>query len=126
MIDVATALPLVHFHDRDDVYHTCRTLLVSRAEDIPIFDRAFAAFFARLGATTRPKYAYPFSEYLENDWKFIEQAIKDENWDAFKTAFDKAIESANAWHEENDKPYIKWKLPSTPPQDLDLTPRKKS
>ena len=44
----------------------------------------------------------------------------------FKIAFDKAIDSANAWHEEKDKAFIRWKLPEMPPPDLDLTPRKKS
>jgi hypothetical protein len=30
---------------RDDVYHTCRTLLVHRQDQIALFDRAFAAFW---------------------------------------------------------------------------------
>ena len=30
---------------RDEVYHTCRTLLVHRHEDLAIFDRAFDAFW---------------------------------------------------------------------------------
>jgi uncharacterized protein with von Willebrand factor type A (vWA) domain len=53
MIDVANALQLVDFSSREDLYHTCRTLLVSRADQIPVFDHAFQAFFARLGAATR-------------------------------------------------------------------------
>jgi len=53
LIDVANALSLVRLSARDDVYHTCRTLLVSHASEIPIFDRAFNAFFARLSALTR-------------------------------------------------------------------------
>src|SRR6188508_1738882 len=52
MIDVANALALVDIGVRDDVYHTCRTLLVSRAEEIPVFDRAFNAFFSRAGTST--------------------------------------------------------------------------
>jgi uncharacterized protein with von Willebrand factor type A (vWA) domain len=59
MIDVANALQLVDLHIRDDVYHTCRTLLVSRAADIPIFDRAFDAFFTRLSATAQSPAATP-------------------------------------------------------------------
>ncbi len=53
MIDVASALQFVDLTIRDDVYHTCRTLLVTRADQIPIFDRAFRAFFSRLVAETR-------------------------------------------------------------------------
>jgi uncharacterized protein with von Willebrand factor type A (vWA) domain len=53
MIDVASALQLVDIAIREDVYHTCRTLLVTRADQIPVFDRAFHAFFARLDAASR-------------------------------------------------------------------------
>src|SRR3954462_4971409 len=59
MIDVANALPLVDIGERAEVYYACRTLLVSRADDIPVFDRAFSAFFARLGAMTRSPAATP-------------------------------------------------------------------
>jgi len=59
MIDVVSALPLVRFSARDDVYHTCRTLLVSHAHEIPTFDRAFNAFFGHLGALTRSPAATP-------------------------------------------------------------------
>jgi uncharacterized protein with von Willebrand factor type A (vWA) domain len=35
----------VNLASRDDVYHTCRALLVHRPEQIPIFDRVFAVFW---------------------------------------------------------------------------------
>ena len=50
---------------------------------------------------------------------------KAEDATAFFAAFDKAIDSANAWHEKKEKPYIRWKVPDFPPPDLDLTPRKR-
>jgi hypothetical protein len=43
----------------------------------------------------------------------------------FRIAFHAAIDMANAYHELKEKPYIRWKLPDTPPPDLDLTPRGK-
>jgi uncharacterized protein with von Willebrand factor type A (vWA) domain len=45
LLDVVEALGHVHLGARDEVYHTCRTLLVHRQEEIAIFDRAFAAFW---------------------------------------------------------------------------------
>jgi len=45
LLDVIEALGHVNLGDRDEVYHTCRTLLVHRQEQIAIFDRAFAAFW---------------------------------------------------------------------------------
>jgi uncharacterized protein with von Willebrand factor type A (vWA) domain len=51
LLDLVEALELVNLASRDEVYHACRTLLVHRQEEIPIFDRAFAAFWqAQTGA----------------------------------------------------------------------------
>ena len=79
-----------------------------------------------LGAFTRPKYEENLGEFLEQRWKPLEDAIVREDFKAFDALFHEAIESANAYHELRDKPYIRWKLPETPPPDLDLTPRKKT
>jgi hypothetical protein len=43
--DLVQALEYVDLGSRDEVYHACRALLVHRREEIPIFDRAFAAFW---------------------------------------------------------------------------------
>jgi hypothetical protein len=45
--DALVGLDRVDLGERDDVYWTLRTTLVSRAEDIESFDRAFAAWFLR-------------------------------------------------------------------------------
>ena len=45
LLDLVTALPLVDLSRREDVYHTCRTLLVHRHDDLALFDRAFDAFW---------------------------------------------------------------------------------
>jgi uncharacterized protein with von Willebrand factor type A (vWA) domain len=45
LLDVIEALGQVNLGARDDVYHTCRALLVHRQEQIAVFDRAFAAFW---------------------------------------------------------------------------------
>src|SRR5688572_28576049 len=45
MLDVIEALRYVSLGARDEVYHACRALLVHRPEQIPIFDRVFAAFW---------------------------------------------------------------------------------
>jgi hypothetical protein len=78
-----------------------------------------------LGAFMRPKHAAAIEEYLRDSWPPLEKAIKAEDLEGFLSAFDRAIDDANAWHEKKEKPYIRWKVPSEPPPDLDLTPRKK-
>jgi uncharacterized protein with von Willebrand factor type A (vWA) domain len=45
MLDVIEALGYVNLGARDEVYHTCRALMVHRQDQIAIFDRAFAAFW---------------------------------------------------------------------------------
>ena len=78
-----------------------------------------------LAAFTRPKYEENLNQFLAEDWKPLEEAIAKEDFPAVEAAFHRAVEKANAYHELRDKPYIRWKLPDTPPPDLDLTPRKK-
>ena len=45
LLDLIAALEHVNVGRRDEVYHTCRTLLLHRHEDLAIFDRAFDAFW---------------------------------------------------------------------------------
>jgi hypothetical protein len=77
-----------------------------------------------LGAFMRPKHEEALEQYLREDWSKLEAAIKAEDFANFKRVFDEAIDSANAWHEKKDKPYIRWRLPDHPPPDLDLRPRR--
>jgi uncharacterized protein len=53
LIDVTEALQHVDLGSRDEVYYTCRALLVYRHEDLPIFDRAFEAFWMGRGVPVR-------------------------------------------------------------------------
>lgn len=78
-----------------------------------------------LGSFTRPKYEQNLADFMEQQWKPIEEAIAKEDFALFEKRFHEAVEQANAYHELRDKPYLRWKLPDGPPPDLDLTPRKK-
>ena len=55
LLDVVEALQHVNLGLRDDVFHTCRTLLVHRHEDLAAFDRAFDAFWRGHGAMFEPR-----------------------------------------------------------------------
>ncbi len=76
-----------------------------------------------LGAFMRPKHEEAINQYLVENWSTLEAPIKNEDFATFERAFHACIDMANAYHELKDKPYIRWKLPETPPPDLDLTPR---
>ena len=45
LLDVIDALGHVDLRERDQVFHTCRSLLVHKPEQLSIFDRVFAAFW---------------------------------------------------------------------------------
>src|SRR6185436_10132537 len=45
LLDVTEALQHVDLSSRDEVYYTCRALLVYRHDQLAIFDRAFEAFW---------------------------------------------------------------------------------
>ena len=77
-----------------------------------------------LAGFVRPKHEDALNEYMEKDWSKLEAPIKAKDFAAFDRAFQAAIESANAWHDQKDKPFIKWKLPDFPPPDLDFTPKR--
>lgn len=46
MLDLLAALELINIGRREDVYLTCRAILVRRREDLPVFDEAWRFFFA--------------------------------------------------------------------------------
>ena len=76
-----------------------------------------------LGAFMRPKHEAAINQYLAENWKPLEEPIANKDFAAFEQAYTAAIDAANAYHELKEKPYIYWKLPDTPPPDLDLRPR---
>src|SRR5580765_4999684 len=53
--DAMTGLDSIGLGRRDDVYWTLRQTLVSRADDIDAFDRAFAAWFLRAPELAPPR-----------------------------------------------------------------------
>ena len=55
VIDALQGLDAVELERRDDVYWALRQTLVSRAEDLEAFDRAFAAWFLRAPELAPPR-----------------------------------------------------------------------
>src|SRR3954463_781005 len=49
LLDLVDALGHVDLGSREEVYHTCRALLVHRQDQIAVFDLAFAAFWRTHG-----------------------------------------------------------------------------
>lgn len=71
-------------------------------------------------AQSRPKYEPEMSEYLKKDYAPVTAAIKAQDLNAFNAAWKVMVDRANVLHGFFGKPYIGWKTPEQPPDDLDL------
>jgi hypothetical protein len=125
--DVATIQPGLGRIMPEIGARTWKLYYAAKAENWPLatFQAKEIKGLMELGAFTRPKHEEALNQYMEENWKPLQDAVNKKDFKAFEEAFNKAIEMANAYHELKDKPYIVWKLPDTPPPDLDLRPRKK-
>ena len=99
-----------------------RLCFAARAGNWPL-----AAYFAKsagkqlqLSVDSRPKYDPAMSDYLRDDWAPVVAAIKACDAAAFEVAYAQMVSRANALHAAFGKPFLVWKTPALPPEDLDL------
>jgi hypothetical protein len=52
----------------------------------------------------------------------LEEAIQAREWATFEKAFREGIDVANRFHQVTGHPEIRWRLPETEPQEMDLGP----
>ena len=104
---------------------TWKLYYAAKAENWPMAKFQYKEIIGlfELGAFMRPKHEAAINQYLAENWKPLEEPIANKDFAAFEQAFHASIDAANAYHELKEKPYIYWKLPDTPPPDLDLRPR---
>lgn len=87
------------------------------------YQYAQAVKLLKLTAFVRPKYETDMAAFLADDMEPIRQAIAQEDWAAFRSAFDAMTTATNRYHRAYDHGYLVWRAPEQPPADLDLTPR---
>ena len=75
----------------------------------------------RLCGTSRPKYAADIERYIVEDCEPVRSALKTGSVEAFETAFAAMVDRGNHYHDVYAKPFIRWVLPASPPDDLDLS-----
>jgi hypothetical protein len=90
---------------------------------------ALAAYFARRTrgllrklAIIRPKYGDDIVEFEAGSIAPVLAACERSDLAAFEGAFAATVDRANELHVKWAKSYIRWTLPSAPPEDLELTP----
>jgi len=96
---------------------------VARNRQLATFQLKEAVALLRKGAALRPKYATTIDTFIADQVSAVRAAITIEDWQTFETAFTAMVDSANDYHELYGKGYLRWKVPDTPPPDLDMTPR---
>lgn len=74
------------------------------------------------GSVTRPKYEENLEKFINDNLGAIEAALKNKDLAAFEEAYHQGIKDANDFHKVYEKP-ITWKLPPSPPSDMEFTPR---
>ena len=77
----------------------------------------------RLCEVTRPKYTDDIEEWILDDLDPLMAALQAHDLATFESRYHEAVDAANELHRRWQKEWIVWKLPDTPPPDLDLTPR---
>ena len=94
----------------------------ARNRTLAAFQLKEAVNLMEKAAILRPKYAEDMEKFTSGIVRTVGEAIEAGDWKTFETVFEKMIEEANAYHEQYDKGYLRWKIPSEPPPDLDMTP----
>ena len=77
----------------------------------------------RIGEITRPKYTEHLEAYINGPMAKIDQAIYNENWETFQSAYEIATKAANGYHVTWNHEEIVWQLPDQPPKHLNLKPK---
>jgi hypothetical protein len=60
--------------------------------------------------------------FMAGAMRALEEPIHNKDWAAFDKAFREGIELANRFHQVTGHPEIRWRLPDTEPQEMDLGP----
>ncbi len=126
--DVATIQPGLGRIMPEIGNRTWKLYYAAKADNWPLatFQAKEIKGLMELGAFTRPKHEEALIQFMEENWKPVQDAVNKKDFAAFEAVFHKAVEAANAYHELKDKPYIVWKLPDAPPPDLEVKPRRKA
>ena len=77
----------------------------------------------RLSVLVRPQYQEAMDKFISEDLAKVRAIVDAEEWDKFAEAWDGLTLSVNGYHEELDRGYLVWKVPTNAPSDLDRTPR---
>ncbi len=73
----------------------------------------------------RPKYTEDIKTFISNHISHLNDAIEKREWTQFNKLIHSAIDASNVYHEKYQYGFIRYLLPKTPPEHLDLGSTKK-
>jgi hypothetical protein len=76
----------------------------------------------RIASTVRPKYTQDVEEYEKKFLNPILDSVSKQDWKGFEKAFNNAVEGSDQYHDKYGFDYIRFVLPSHPPEHLDMRP----
>jgi len=76
----------------------------------------------RVASTVRPKYAQDLETFAKERLEPIHCAIMNKDWHSFKQAFRDSVAASDEYHDKHGYAYIRFVLPPSPPEHLDLRP----
>ena len=75
-------------------------------------------------AKTRPKYAEDLAAFERGPFGDIGKALESADLQAFEGAVRAGVDASDTYHEKWAKPFIRFRLPSRPPDFLDVSASK--
>jgi hypothetical protein len=83
--------------------------------DLASYQLKEAREIQEVGETTRPGRAPMLKSFESAYLDPLEKTITAKDWNAFQTAYNNTVQGCNGCHAANQFPYIKYTLPSIPP-----------
>jgi len=84
--------------------------------DLAKYQLKEATEIQEVGELTRPGKAPMLKSFESAYLDPLDKAIDAKDWSAFETAYNKGVEGCNGCHAATGHPYIKYVLPSNPPE----------
>src|SRR5207302_6165720 len=82
------------------------------------FSRDWSSDVCSSDLILRPKYSDDMDKFIAGIVADVRKAIETEDWDTFERHFETMIDQANAYHEQYDKGFLRWKMPDQPPPEI--------
>lgn len=100
---------------------TCFYAGKARNRKLARFQLREAVNLMEKGAFLEPRYADTIENFIGEEIEWLQEVIDAEEWDRFEEVFGNVVARANVYHHLFERPFIRWKVPESPPADLETS-----